>query len=256
MAGGVDGPITDLCAWTGHWASLPVRGRVVEVLEALRRIRVERVCLAPLDGLWAHNPHLCNAAVYEAAARHAEVWPVPLLDPGMPTWAEELGRALQAPRMRLVRLAPNYGLYGLDAIEPFWGALAAAGIGAVVQVRIEDPRRQHPLARVPDVPVDQVVAAARRHKGVKVVIGGAAWKALEDAAEALLQLPNLYAEVSQVDGMDGLRRLVDRGVGHKLLFGTHVPLFMPLAGVARVLTDLEDEAAAAILAGNAAELLD
>ena len=246
---------TDLCAWTGHWANLPPEAGQGDVLAALGGEGVARVCLSPLDGLWALNPHLANGALYRMAGECPQVYPVPLLDPGVPTWREELERARQAPRLRLVRLAPAYGGYDLPEADELLGALGEAGLGAAVQVRVEDPRRQHPLAQVPDVPVAAVVEAARRHPDVPVVLAGAVARGVEEALPALGELPRFYADIAQVDGMDSVRRLVDAGAGPRLLWASHAPLFMPQAAVARVLADLDDTEAWALLAGNARELL-
>jgi uncharacterized protein len=245
----------DISAWTGHWASLPVPGEVEEVLDSLAEVGIGRICLSPLDGVWGHNPHVANEVVYRAAAAHPQVYPMPLIDPTIPTWPEELARAMQAPRLRLVRLVPAYGPYRLEQAEALFEELVARDLGCVVQVRLEDGRRQHPLAQVEDLPVAEVVQAAQSHPHLKLVLGGANANGVKEAAEAMLQLPNFYAEISQVDGMDGLRRLVDMGLGHRLLLGSHAPLFMPLAAVARVLADLDDDEAAAIMGGNARGLL-
>ena len=40
------------------------------------------------------------------------------------------------------------------------------------------------------------------------------------------------------------------------MFGSHAPLFIPHAALTRVITDVSDEVAGAILAGNAERLLD
>ena len=49
--------------------------------------------------------------------------------------------------------------------------------------------------------------------------------------------------------------MIDAELGERLLFGTHTPLFTPLAGFARIVTDLSESDAAAILGGNAMRLL-
>ena len=49
--------------------------------------------------------------------------------------------------------------------------------------------------------------------------------------------------------------LLDAGIGGKLLFGSHAPVFMPAAAVARVLNDLPDDAAVGIMKDNAEGLL-
>ena len=248
--------IVDINAWTGHWGSLPPAGQVETVRAALHQIGVERICLAPLHAVWCHNPHPCNDQVYQAARQWEDIDPVPLLDPTIATWHQELERARAQPRLRLVKLAPAYGSYELEAADELFEALAAAGLVAMGQVRLEDPRRQHPLAQVPDLAPESVVEAARRHPDLKLIIGGAASQGLRALSEDLRCLSNLYADVSQADGLDSVRLLVEEGLGEKLLFGSHAPLFTPLAALARVVADLEDEAAGDILRRNARRILD
>ncbi|MFH1567363.1 MAG: amidohydrolase family protein, partial [Gemmatimonadota bacterium] len=181
--------------------------------------------------------------------------PVPVLDPTVATWTEELERARDGGRARLVKWLPGYGRYQLETADACAAAVARAGLGLIVQIRLEDPRRQPPGAVVVDTDPAAVVDLARRHPGLTTILGGAAWTAIRQHGPALRELPNLYADVSQADGMDTLRLFEQEGLIPKLLFATHAPFFVPLAGLARVLTDLEDGPAAAVLGGNAAALL-
>ena len=246
--------IVDVCAWTGHWGSLRLPGGAGQVVASLQEVGVERVLLSPLDAAFAHNPHLANADVYEAAERFPAVRPVPVLDPGLADWREELARAVDrgAPA---VRWLPAYGGYDLKDVDECAAAVGAAGLVLLVQTRLEDPRRQHHRAVVHDVDAAEVADLAERHPGVPVVIGGATWKAVLDLAPRILSLERLHADVSQADGMDSLLRMVEAGLTPRLLFGTHAPFFVPLAGLARVVLDLDEREAGAILGGNARRLL-
>ena len=243
--------IIDGCAWTGHWGTFALPGEVDAVLASLAAIGVDCVLLSPLDGVWAHDAHRANDAVYAAARDQRQVRPVPLLDPTLPTWPEALARA-RAAGAPAVRWLPAYA--GFELADPRAAdcarAIRAAGLALWVQVRLEDPRRQHARAVVPDVAAAAVAEFAHRHPDLDVVIGGAAWKPLLDLTGAVAALPHLYADVSQVDGMDSLLRLLDAGLAHRLLFATHAPFFVPLAGLARVVLDLPDAEAEAILGGN------
>ena len=247
--------IIDINAWTGHWSSFPVKGSVDEVRSSLKGIGVERICLAPLGGVWGHNPHICNEEVYAAAQRYGDVVPVPVLDPTIPTWREELEKGGEFG-VRLVKLLPAYSQYELGEAVELLAALIEMGIGVVVQTRIEDPRRQHPLALVPDFPADAVMEMARQRPELLVILGGAVWRTILDLREALLELPLFFADVSQADGIDSLKIMVEAGLSEKLLFGTHAPLFVPQAGLARVVTELDEEPALAILGGNAQKILE
>ena len=108
---------------------------------------------------------------------------------------------------------------------------------------------------VPDVPAGDVVEAAKRHAGLKLVMGGASAAALREFAAQVRDLPGLYADTSQVDGVDSVKKLVDAGIAGKLIFGSHAPVFMPAAALARVINDLPDGTAGGILKDNATGLL-
>jgi predicted TIM-barrel fold metal-dependent hydrolase len=247
--------IIDINAFAGHWPFGPVRGDLPSVRASLRALGVERICISPLDAAWCRNPHLANTALYEAAAEFADVSPVPVVDPTVATWRAELARAAAQPQVRLVRLLPTYSPYSLTDADALLQALAEADLGALVQTRLEDPRSQHPLATVPDLPAAEVADAAERHAELTVILGGARTAEIRALRERLRTLPHFYADVSQADGLDAVRLLAEDGLADKLLFGSHAPLFIPHAALARVVTDLPDAAAAAILGGNAARAL-
>ena len=248
--------IIDVNAWTGPWPTLVnVPHDAASVRASLRAYGVERIFMAPLAAAWSANPHLCNADVYEAASEFEDISPVPVIDPTLPTWGEELEKAAGHHTVRMIKLLPGYGGYGLSAADELLAEAARANLVAMVQIRIEDPRRQHPLAQVPDFPVQAIVEAARRNPDQKIIIGGASAAALREFAAQVRDLPGLYAETSQVDGVDGVKMLVDAGIGGKVLFGSHAPVFMPAASIARVLIDLHDDTAVGIMEDNASGLL-
>ena len=247
--------ILDINTWTGHWNTHPIRGDVESVRAALTACGVDRICLSPLDAAWCPNQHQHNGMVYDAMRRYPEIIPVPVLDPTLSTWPEELACALIQPRMRLVKLLPAYGPYELSAADALCEALAQENLAVIIQTRIDDPRAQHPLVRASDIPADAIVDLAERHPHLTVIIGGPTTASIRSLGDRLLALPNLYADVSQAEGLDGIKTLVDAGLTHKLLFGSHAPLFVPFSALVRVLNDLNDEDAAAILGGNAVRML-
>ena len=248
--------IIDVNAWTGPWPALVnVPHDAASVRASLREYGVERIFMAPLAAAWSANPHLCNAAVYAAASEFEDISPVPVIDPTLPTWREEMEKAAGHRAVRMIKLLPGYGGYGLAAADELFEEAARANLAIMVQIRIDDPRRHHPMAMVPDVPAGDVVKAASCHPDLKLVIGGASAATLRDFTLKIRELPSLYADTSQVDGVDSLKMLVEEGLGNKLLFGSHAPVFMPAAAVARVLNDLSDDAAVGILADNASGLL-
>ena len=248
--------IIDVNAWTGPWPALVnVPYDVASVRSSLRAYGVERIFMAPLAAAWSANPHLCNRVVYEAADEYADISPVPVIDPTLSTWPEELAKAAGHRAVPMIKLLPGYGRYGLDAADELFEEAGRVNLAVMVQIRIDDPRRHHPLAQVPDVHAGEVVEAAKRHPDLKLVMGGASAATLREYAAQIRDLPGLYVDTSQVDGVDSVKMLVDAGIGGKLLFGSHAPVFMPAAALARVLNDLPDDTAVGIMKDNAAGLL-
>jgi len=148
-------------------------------------------------------------------------------------------------------LLPAYSPYELAEAGDLFAALAETGLPVIIQTRLEDPRRQHPLAQVPDVPAADVADVAERHPDLTVVIGGPRTGEIRALRERLLDLPNLFADTSQADGLDALKLFAEDGLTPKLLFGSHAPFFIPYSALTRVTSDLNDEDAIAILGGNA-----
>ncbi|MBT3268134.1 amidohydrolase family protein [Candidatus Poribacteria bacterium] len=247
--------IVDVSCFAGHWPSRDLQGDLVSVRGSLREYGVGRLLASPMDAAWTRNPHLVNAAFYSAAESFADVSPVPVLDPTVATWAAELERAVERPDVRLVRLLPAYSPYRLAEADDLLSAASDAGLAVICQTRLEDRRRQHPLAQVPDVPVADVVAAAERHPGLGMIVGGARYPEARSLRDRLLGMPNLHVETSHMDGLDAIRVLVDEGLGDKLLFGSHAPFFIPYAAVSRIVADIDDDVASAILRENALRLL-
>lgn len=245
----------DVNAYAGHWPSHPVNGDLIEVVASLKEVGVDRICISPLDAVWCRNPQHYNRWLLEVTRSLPEVIPVPVLDPTMETWREELDVVTNDPRVRMIKLHPAYHGYELSAVDACLETVGEKKLAVQIQTRMEDPRRQHPLQQVPDVLLKDIVEAAERHPDVRVLGGGPRWPEVQQEQERLRSLPNVFVDVSQCDGLDTIRRFCEWELGNKLLFASHAPLFIPWSAVARVVTDIDDMAAGKILGGNAAAVL-
>jgi len=245
----------DLNSFIGSWPSHPVMGDPNEVWPSLRKVGVTRIFASHLASVWCRNPHVYNRVLFEASEAFDDVYPVPVLDPTVADWPRELKGACAHKKVQMVRLLPNYGGYDLAQVSDFLQAIQDARLPVMVQTCLEDPRRHHPMAVVPSLTASLVVDMAEQFPELHVVIGGAKAAELRNLAERILALPNVYADTAQVDGLDAVKVLVDKGLGERLVFGSHAPLFIPHAAIGRVITDVSDDVAEAILGGNALRLL-
>jgi predicted TIM-barrel fold metal-dependent hydrolase len=246
--------VTDLAAFCGAWPAHPVQGRLRDVVDSLTQVGVDRIALSPLDAVWCRNPHVYNAALIETCSVDDRLLPVPVIDPGIVTWEAELETASEAG-VRLIRLFPNYHGYSLSDADPLLQRMSEGGLCVIVQTRMEDPRTQHPLSVVDDVSADEIGATTLRHPSLRVVIGGARVGELRKLNERIKDAEHLYADVSQADNADVLKVLIDDGLGERLVFGSHAPLFNAHAAMMRVVTDVEDDEAETILSRNVEALL-
>jgi predicted TIM-barrel fold metal-dependent hydrolase len=144
-----------------------------------------------------------------------------------------------------IRLYPNYHEYALD--DPRFERLlrAAAERGLVVQLalKMEDPRVQHRLARVPNVDPKPLAALLPRIPAVRLMLLN---------TPPLPELTTAWFETSAIEGAAGLAA----APADRLLFGSQAPFFTWDAAFLKVKEAGLDEARrAAVLEGNARRLL-
>lgn len=246
--------IIDANASCGPWLSRPPGEQALaEVWRELRGHGVQRALMASLESAWCANPHAANARLLTEAAVDEHVLPVPTIDPTVHTWREHLAFVAQSGDVRMVRLLPAYSPYDLDhpELDPLLDELRRMGLATCVQTRIEDPRRHHPRAQVPDVPAADVLRLARRHPSQVIVIGGARFAELRALRDEILEHNLVYADTSQCDGLDAVATLCGAGLTERLLYGSHAPLFGVASSLRRVIDDLSPADAERVLGGNA-----
>ena len=156
-----------------------------------------------------------------------------------------------------VKILPSYHSYSLAGanVAALAAELAERRLPLLVQMRMEDERVQSPAFRVPPVPVDEVVALARRNPGLSIVALGTY---VAEAVTLLRQTPQVRVEVSFLDGLDVVGTLVrkNRAYARRLLLGSHSPLFYAQSAVLKVQTaEITAAVRQAILGENARKML-
>ncbi len=201
-----------------------------KLVEKLRGGGITEAWAGSFDGVFHKDLGGVNARLAADCRKCRTVMlrPFGAVNPKLPDWREELRRCHEDYRMPGVRLHPNYHGYRLD--DPAFAELLrlAQRRGLIVQlvVRIEDPRTQHPLMRVPDVDTGPLSGLLAAHPGLRLVLLGALQTLRGDALATLVRAGEVYIEISTLEGVGGISRLLHTVSVDRILFGSHLPLFI------------------------------
>lgn len=245
----------DVSAYTGNWPFRPLPGSTPEDLLALLDGEgVEQALVSSIEGIFYDEPQLANEELYEVLPGLPELMPVAVLNPRLSNWQRNLDICCEKYHVRAVKLYPNYHRYALGGNDArsFLEAAGERGIPVIVQLRVQDARAHSPLMSVPDVDVMDAITVARAYPGTKLVIGAIRWPEAQSKANEIMELPNVWMDISHVEYTDGLHRLIEVYGIRQLLFGTHAPFFVVRSAILKLReADLSEEEWDAITEDNA-----
>lgn len=231
------------------------------LLERLRYRGVTEAWAGTFDGLFHRDVAAANARLAGDCrrSRGVRLRPFGSVNPKLPDWREDLRRCAEEHHMPGIRLHPNYHGYSLDA--PVFAELVdlAAGCGMIVQlaVRMDDVRVQHPLMQVADVdtgPLPKIVSA---RPGLRLVLLNALRTLRAGTISELAAAGQVYFEISMLEGTGGVAKVLEVLPPDRLLFGSHLPLFVLESAVFKMReSELPAGAREAILHKNARKLLE
>jgi predicted TIM-barrel fold metal-dependent hydrolase len=202
-----------------------------KLIEKLRDCGVTEAWAGSFDGVFHKDIGGVNARLVDDCrkSRPVRLRPFGSVNPMLPDWREDLRRCHEDYHMPGIRLHPAYHGYRLD--DPVFAELLtrAQRRGLIVQivVRIEDPRMQHPLMRVPDVDTKPLPGLLAAHPKLRLVLLGALQIIRGEAVTQLIRAGKVYFEISTLEGIGGISNLLARIPDDRILFGSHCPLFIP-----------------------------
>jgi uncharacterized protein len=247
--------VLDASVFVGHWAfSNAPATSVATLIEGLQTTGIDGAAFAPVEAVLAPEPMAANHRLFaELAAGPGSFVRValPILNPSLPGWEGDFAACIEGggAMVRGIKVTPNYHNYTLDSpsIAALARRCAVHGRALCIQVRMEDERSHHPLMKVPAVPPAAVAEFAGRHDSLPMLVCGAYMSELA----AYRAYANISAELSFVESGWLLRDALGFLGGDRLLLGTHTPLNMTAAGMAKLSSDeLDDETYARISRRN------
>lgn len=223
--------ITDVHVNLSRWPTrrLPC-DELSKLVDALRACGVTQAWAGSFDGLLHKDVGGVNARLVAECRQGPAglLQPFGTVNPMLPDWREELRRCHEDHRMPGIRVHPNYHGYPLSA--PVFAELLklAAARGLIVQlaVRMEDPRMQHPLVRVPDVDAKPLPALVATLPDLRLVLLNALQILSPETLAALASAGRVYFEIATLEGVGGIAQLLTRLPLERILFGSHFPFFI------------------------------
>ena len=233
---------------------------VGKLVARMKKCHVSQAWAGSFDGLFHRDVGAVNRRLSHESRWGGEgmLLPFGTVNPNLPDWAEDLRRCDVDFHMPGIRLHPNYHGYTLD--DPVFAELLrmAADRQMIVQlaVRMDDTRVQHRLMQVADVdvgPLADVVAACPK---LRLVMVNALRTLRGDAVKQLIAAGNVNFEISMLEGVGGVGKILDTIPLDRLLFGSHLPLFNLESAVLKLQeSELSDRQLNAISSENAKRLL-
>jgi predicted TIM-barrel fold metal-dependent hydrolase len=251
----------DTNAYLSRWACrrLPL-DETPALVERLAALGIEQAWVGSFDALLHRDVAGVNLRLVEECETHSDGLLVPFgcVNPTLPDWREDLRRCDEEHGMPGIRLHPDY--HGYELSDPLFAELLDLAVERELLVQIalkmEDERTQHPLLRVPSVDTAPLPELMRARPEARVVLLNALRDLRGTSLDAMAELPNVFVEISMLEGVGGIERLIGSYPYERVLFGTYTPFFYAESAVGKL---RESEPGAvieeAIRHGNAAKLL-
>lgn len=232
----------------GPWPFTPAPDRTGPELAAhLAASGIRRALVSHLGAVFQPEPMVINRKLFAAVQRTPALLPVPVINPVLANWREQLTECRATASIRAVKIFPNYHNYSLASrrLDPFLDALDEAGLPLVVNVRLEDERHRYFALKIKGVPVVQVAAFLQRHPRRHVLFTGLYKSEVEKLAPAHA---NFSADIAFCELTNTLELMLKKIPARRLLLGTCTPLLSTDGEVGK-LTDAHIPATAKKLIG-------
>ena len=208
----------------GPWPFTPVPDRTGPELAAhLATNGIRRALVSHFGAVFLPEPMPANRKLFAAVRRSPALIPVPVINPALRNWREQLAECRDSAPLRAVKILPNYHRYQLGAahLEPFMAALADAKLKLILNVRLEDERHKYFALRIKGVPVPELARFLRRFPRHHVLFAGIYKGEVEKLAP---NFTNFSAEISFCETTNCLELMLPKFPARRLMLGTCTPL--------------------------------
>lgn len=224
----------DATAWIGSWPFAFLDAHTPRSLVAHLGARgIQRALVSPLEAVFAPEPGPANRALLRTTRAFDTLTPVPVINPTLGNWREELALCARDPRVRVVRVLPSYHRVALTGVagRSLVSELSRLRLKLVVQVRLIDERHEYHGLNLKPVATRVLAQFLEAHRDTPVLLSGLLRSEILKLAP---DHPNLLADLSFAEWHDTLRDLLTQARIEQLAFASHTPFLVTAAATAKV----------------------
>ncbi len=243
----------DVNACFGHWPYWDLHHTSVDdLLRLMDRHGIERAACMSLRGLFVDWREGNDETLAAVAAHPDRLVATATISPFLGGNQDMLRKLLDAG-MRSVRLYPTFHSYRLD--DAFVDEICTTAADCRIPLML--PTRPMMNWRFPAIPVDSIALVIERHPRTQFILSGPNYLIEYQAVVRLMRRsPNVFFEISCLQGFNSVASLVGAVGPDRILFGTGALLNYPACNVAKLdHADIGDRQRKAIASKNAERLL-
>lgn len=224
----------DVNCYLGAWPFTFFREMTAPKLaDHLARSGIHRAAVSPFGAVFHPEPMPANRALFKKVKRVDALVPLPVINPMLANWREQLRECCEKHGATTVRLFPNYHNYSLHSqkLDPFVAAVTETKMRLVVSVRLEDERARYFALKIKGVPLSDLSRFLQRYPETIPLLTGLSAGELLKLADAH---SNFYADLSYAENIALAEMLRGKISFSRLMFGTNAPLYSAQAQTAKL----------------------
>ncbi len=228
----------DANAYSGVWPfGLRCEQTVANYAAAARQAGISGAAISPLGAFLETDPMRANRELFQTVRIRPLFRPVPIVNPVLASWRDQLAECGAQKGVRAVRIAPTYHNYTLRSgrLPRFMRELDRLGLKLVVTVRLEDERHRYFALKVTAVPFADLIGFFARFSDTTPLCTGLAMSEVERLAA---RAGNFFADVSYTECLRFAATLKKAIPLERAMFGSLSPL-VSLPAQAAKMADFE-----------------
>lgn len=221
-------PFVDTNVFIGQWPFRKLSyNRPQELLAVMSKKGIDKMWVSTFEGIFWNNSQDANELLYKETRDIPQFITFATMNPTFPGWEEDIKKCKLKYNMKGIRVYPNYHNYSLDSME-FKSLLKKAdtlSLPVCIYCRLFDERIHPHFARVEPVDLNGLKNIIANFSHLPLIICNCNLADLSRIEQILKEYQNIYIEISHLESVGVVRKLIDNIGIERILFGTYAPYF-------------------------------